>query len=319
MRVWLISWVVWSMPMALLAQPNIDFDNVISVHFPEILGEFYFVSDTQIYTQGWDTLSQVVFWQKIMDTPRDTSIINIYTNRQILGKLPTSWYDGLPSKMEKRQMKMRFKKFFQLMESDDIFITSGKKEYYQIPSVIPDINEAVCVFMEEEVDPWYAQSILLIESPGVLRLSPVGAYGPFQLMRGIAIKQGLVVNSEIDERADIQKSARAAAQFIRDVCLPETRRILNRRNIPFDEGELWFKLLVLHVYHSGAGNVNSAMKRIPVVLEGPSIVRRLWHTRSRGFGNASQNYSQIALAALLMLEEVIYDMKGYVVNEYFRP
>ena len=45
-----------------------------------------------------------------------------------------------------------------------LYITTGKK-FYQIEEVIPSIASAIEIFYANGVDPWYAQSILLIESP----------------------------------------------------------------------------------------------------------------------------------------------------------
>ena len=66
------------------------------------------------------------------------------------------------------------------------------------------------LFENNGVDPWYAQAILLIESPAQLKKSVVGAYGAFQLMPSVARSHGIIVNKKIDERKDFNKSAFAA-------------------------------------------------------------------------------------------------------------
>ena len=126
-------------------------------------------------------------------------------------------------------------------------------------------------------------------------------------MKSVAIEQGLKVNREIDEREDFEKSAKAAAKFIQKVCLPETRRILRARGISYEEDELWFRLLVLHVYHAGAGNVAGAMRKLYARKGGMDLIKKLWRTEYRGFRNASQNYSQVALASFLELDRIIQE------------
>ena len=48
------------------------------------------------------------------------------------------------------------------------------------------------------MDPWYAQAILMIESPNKLQKSNAGAYGSFQLMKDVARLFGLKVNKSIE-------------------------------------------------------------------------------------------------------------------------
>ena len=55
----------------------------------------------------------------------------------------------------------------------------GKKDFYKFDLVYPSLSEGILEFEKNKVDPWYAQAILLIESPGQLKKSRAGAYGPF--------------------------------------------------------------------------------------------------------------------------------------------
>ena len=41
--------------------------------------------------------------------------------------------------------------------------------FREFGKVLPDISKAIRVFQQNDVDPWYAQTILLIESPGKTR------------------------------------------------------------------------------------------------------------------------------------------------------
>mgnify|MGYP003655189648 FL=1 len=72
--------------------------------------------------------------------------------------------------------------------------------------------------------------------------------------------------------------------------------------------ELWFRLLVLHIYHAGAGNVNNVMVNVVKPSCGcKSVITTIWQSSYGKFGNSSQNYSQLALASLFVLEEFIAD------------
>ena len=188
---------------------------------------------------------------------------------------------------------------------EKVFMTTGKNDFYHFNAVIPSISKGIEVFNQNGVDPWYAQAILMIESPGKLAKSNVGAYGPFQLMKAVAIKQGLTVNGAIDERKDFEKSAWAAGKLIKNICIPEAKRILNGHNLSYNENDLWFRLFVLHIYHAGSGNVSQVVNAIQPTQGGQDLITQMWQTKAGRFGNASQNYSQLALASFLVLNEML--------------
>ena len=108
----------------------------------------------------------------------------------------------------------------------------------------------------------------------------------------------------MDERADFERSAYAASSLIKRVCLPHTRRILDSLHIyNYSENELWFKLLVMHSYHAGAGNVQTALFTYMPTEGNMNLIYNLWHAQTRHFKSASQNYSQLILAAMLEMNE----------------
>ena len=72
--------------------------------------------------------------------------------------------------------------------------------------MVNKFEKGIKVFESSGVDPWYAQAILLIESPGQMKKSRDGAYGPFQLMPKVARAQGLTVNRYTDEREDFDRA-----------------------------------------------------------------------------------------------------------------
>ncbi len=264
----------------------------------------YVVSDPFLYYQRWDTLAQTRFWRRVMTLPPDSAVLNVAANRQVLEVFSSEEYEVMTSE-EKSAFKQQKLTQYGLPPQTRLYVTYGKSDYYQIRSVMPSIDQSIDVFKDVGADPWYAQAILLIESPGALRKSYTGAYGPFQLMRSVAIEQGLRVNSQLDEREDLLKSARAAAKQIQKVCIPQTRRMLDRQGLDYQEEDLWFRLMVLHSYHAGAGNVAGALRKINPSEGGMAVIQELWKTRYRGFGNASQNYSQVALASLLELDAIV--------------
>lgn len=273
-----------------------------------------FVSTRQLFDQKWNTLPQPAFWQQIMALSPDSVLINVASNRNILTKMSQKDWDK-----QTQEQKTMFKDSIKLANGialeESIFVTSGKNHFYRFNDVIPQITRGVEVFAGNFVDPWYAQAILLIESPGQLVKSTAGAYGPFQLMKGVAINQGLVVNKTVDERADFDKSAWAASQLLKKVCIPEARKILTARNIEFEETDLWFRLFVMHIYHAGAGNVSKVVDAINPSVGGQQLIQLMWQTKAGGFGNASQNYSQIVLAALLTLDKILTESPELIVAE----
>lgn len=276
------------------------------------------LEDPSLYQQRWDTMHQVRFWRTIMRLPNDTALISATPSRRILGGINWKQWSSL-SANQQTFFKDSLQKVHVLDSTEQLMITFGKSHYYHFDRVIPTLARGIQAFEKADVDPWYAQAILLIESPGQLALSPVGAYGSFQLMESVAREHGLIVNDTVDERADFFKAALAAAALLRTRCIPQARNIVQKWNLPPNENELWFRLLVLHIYHAGAGNVNGAINKIAPDTYGPQLLQRLWRTEYGGFKNASQNYSQIALASLLELDQIVkqnadtvcFDRKAY--------
>ncbi len=278
----------------------------------------YFVPEEQLITERWDLLAQPNFWKQVMKLSPDSCIINVAATREILYKTSfLAWQKQ--TEIEKDSVRKAIREEFQLDTEERLYVTSGKNHFYQLEKVLPSITKGIEIFEREGVNPWYAQSILLIESPGKIQYSNVGAYGPFQLMKSVARNYGLTVNKYLDERKDFEKSAIAAAKLIEISCIPSARLILERNNIDYNENDLWFKLFVLHIYHAGAGNVGGLIDNMRPGSGGISLITEMWQSEYGGFKNASQNYSQVALASNLALEELLYSSCNRIYlckNEY---
>ncbi|HLU87079.1 MAG TPA: transglycosylase SLT domain-containing protein [Taishania sp.] len=264
-----------------------------------------------LYQENWNELAQPMFWKKIMRLSPDSCIINVASNRQII---EITSYNSWRSKTEeeKQRFKDSIRMTYNLDSTEKIFVTTGKNDFYKFNEVYPSLSKGIEAFERFNVDPWYAQAILLIESPGQLKKSSVGAYGAFQLMPAVARSQGLTVNKYVDERKDFDRSAYAASRLIKNVCIPEAKRILNRHQLSFNETDLWFRLFVLHVYHAGANNVAAAVDKIAPKIGGKELITQLWQTTAASFGNNSQNYSQLALASQLILHEIVSQHSDHI-------
>lgn len=281
-------------------------------HWNDSIDVNYMGSD-KLYNDGWDRLSHPQFWKKVMRLSSDSCVINIAKTREVLTKMHLDDWDAMKEK-QKDAFRDSIRKAHGLTSSDKIYTTTGKADFYAFDLVLPSISKGVEVFTQEEVDPWYAQAILMIESPGKLARSKVGAYGPFQLMPSVARSHGLKVNKYVDERKDFVRSAQGAASLIKNTCIPEAKKILAKYYIGYNETDLWFRLFVLHIYHAGASNVAAVMRAINPRYGSPALIQQMWQTSAGQFRNASQNYSQLALAALLILDEMILEDCDYVLS-----
>ena len=262
------------------------------------------ISSDAIFLDQWHCLPQPMFWKQIMLLSPDSCLINIADSRIVLEKLSfIAWRSQTEAQKSKYKDSLRLA--HHLPAKEQINVTSGKSDFYRFNDVYPSISKGVIAFENNGVDPWYAQAILLIESPGQLVKSNVGAYGAFQLMPSVARSQGLIVSKSIDERKDFEKSAMGSARLISRVCIPEAKSILNSHNIDYNETDLWFRLFVLHVYHAGSMNVRAVVDKIQPTIGSQELIKQMWQTSAASFGNSSQNYTQLALASQLILSDMV--------------
>lgn len=203
-------------------------------------------------------------------------------------------------------------------EADDsrIKFVRGKRSFFNYSEIGPHLSTGMEIFESLGVDPLYAQLLLLIESPNNPKaVSSAGARGHFQLMPSVARKYGLQVNRYTDDRIVFDKSAKAAAKSFKYYCIPSVKRICSDLQLEVEEDALWFKLLVLHVYNAGGGNVRKAAMLHKGLTQGNDLITSLWHTKVGAFGNSSQNYSQLCLASYLAYQAFLQKQTAtYVTN-----
>lgn len=292
-------------------------DNVIGLVNPLTNYNENYIFDSSLYALKVDTLPQVKFWRQIMQLHQDSSLLCFAHNRNVIRKISNKEWNR-QSDLFKKRYRDSVRVVAQLDSTKRILLTTGKKFFYDFNKTYQNFHNGINCFVENGVDPWYAQAILLIESPNKLQKSNAGAYGSFQLMKDVARMYGLKVNRGIDERANFERSAYAASSLIKAICIPRTRKMLDSLGIKnYSESELWFKLLVMHSYHAGAGNVQNALFTFMPKEGNMNLIYNLWHAQTSHFKNASQNYSQLILAAMLEMNEknkVINKIQGPLVN-----
>ncbi len=272
-----------------------------------------YIYDKQVYENNCHELAQVVFWRRIMHLSKDSALVNFSSDRKIVSVVCTKKFNSL-SDSSKTAFRDSLRKEYGRADTARVLVTEGKSFFYDFEHAYPTLHQGIDAFIENNTDPWYAQAILLIESPNRLQKSNVGAYGPFQLMKPVARLMGLKVNKKIDERADFNRSAYASSKLIRTICIPQAKSMLNDLNISYKEDDLWFRLLVMHVYHAGGGNVRAVLNKINPCDGGIDLINTMWHTSAGGFKSASQNYSQLVLAALLEMDQKVLNNPNRIIK-----
>lgn len=280
---------------------------LLKVKYPKRNNSGWYVSDSSHYHLKLDTLKQIKFWRSVMVLSPDSSFCYTLPNRNMICVQRTKDVNVLNSN-EFNAYKDHLRAFYEIDTSLKIVYRSGLKDFYNFNAIDAYLNTAISEYVKLGVDPWYAQTILMIECPNYNQFSVSGAYGPFQLMPGVARRFGLVVSKSRDDRKDITLSAQASACLIETIAIPHAHRILNLHNITTTkqtESEYWFKLLVLHIYNAGAYTVEQAMQTIQPKTGDIQLIFNLWYAKAGKFQNASQNYSQLAIAAWFELDQRI--------------
>ena len=180
-------------PICLFSQPEKSWDHEkIEVYENQSLSTLMHAEI--IFQDRWDLLPQPLFWKQIMQLSPDTCLINCASTRVVLKKMAIKEWSK-QTELQKAVFKDSIKKIHGLDSNEQIFVTTGKNDFYKFKEVYPSLSKGVEAFERFGIDPWYAQAILLIESPGQLKKSAAGADGAFQLMPSVARAAGLTVRS----------------------------------------------------------------------------------------------------------------------------
>ncbi|MSP57252.1 MAG: hypothetical protein EXR17_00135 [Flavobacteriaceae bacterium] len=248
--------------------------------------------------QFFSTTPPVLFWSRVITTSKDSCIVVHKDTRRILKTIGSDCLDTLVKYNKLDSLADWYRNQYNYDSVQVIKFVRGKKDFFDFSKVGILVDDAKKIFELYNVNPIYAQFILLIESPNNPKASSSsGAVGHYQLMPFVAKKYKLVVSKARDDRQDFDKSSMAAAKLLRDYCIPNARNISISIGLSPDENALWFQLLVMHVYNAGAGNVRKAVLFIGHCSDGNELILTLWKTHVGAFGNSSQNYSQLALAS----------------------
>ncbi|MBK9638490.1 MAG: hypothetical protein IPO63_12015 [Bacteroidetes bacterium] len=88
--------------------------------------EIELVNNHQLFTEGWDTLAQPIFWKQIICLSPDSCIINVANSRTPL--VVSNYRNWLSqSEQEKTIYKNRLKQDYCVDYSSDLYVTNGKK------------------------------------------------------------------------------------------------------------------------------------------------------------------------------------------------
>lgn len=242
----------------------------------------------------------IQFWQKVILLTKDSCIVVHKDSRNMMDVISAKRLDSLVDYAKLEVTAQCYRDSFGYETCELVKFVRGKREFFDFKKVGPLVDDAKKVFNEIGVNPIYAQFILLIESPNNPRARSIsGAVGHYQLMPFVAKKYGLVITSARDDRHDFALSSMAAAKLMRDYCIPNAQRMAVSVGLEPNLDQLWFQLLVMHVYNAGAGNVRKAVAAVGEVKSGEELIMKLWKTQAGAFGNSSQNYSQLALASYI--------------------
>jgi hypothetical protein len=244
--------------------------------------------------------NNVAFWKKDIMLSSDSFLVVNQFDRQVFDVVHKNSVNKIERSQNLTTLGTLYGYRYNVPQQIKIKFVRGRREFFDYAVIGPKLKEAYKVFNAVGADPTIAQLLLLIESPNNHKgVSHSGAAGHFQIMPSVARKYGLRINARFDERHNFARSSYAAARLVKEYCIPQAKRICNARGIEISEESLWFKLLALHIYNAGAGNVSIAVRHLPEVANGNELIKRLWRTNVGAFQNSSQNYSQVCLASYL--------------------
>ena len=98
----------------------------------------------------------------MMQVGPDWSVVYAPSSRKILNRIPTVIWKKF-NRYQRYQHLQEFSK--QHCVEGNLFVAQGKSNFYRFHEVLPEMKSVIATFNRYGVDPWYAQSVLMIESP----------------------------------------------------------------------------------------------------------------------------------------------------------
>ena len=113
---------------------NFYSQNIIDVYCSDDTCSHSVIDTEMLVIERWDTLPQSKFWKTVINTTKDSCIINIASSRTILATINQElWFSQTED--EKKQFKDSINKYFCLDTTTKLYVTTGKKEFYQIQNL----------------------------------------------------------------------------------------------------------------------------------------------------------------------------------------
>ena len=110
---------------ALLFSLNFYSQNIIDVYCSEDSCSHTLIDPEMLFVERWDTLPQSKFWKTVINTSKDTCLINIASTREILNSVDRKfWFN---QSEDEKEFKDSVINYFCLDTSTKLYITTGKK------------------------------------------------------------------------------------------------------------------------------------------------------------------------------------------------
>ena len=98
--------------------------NIIDVYCSDDSCSHIVIDPEMLVVERWDTLPQSKFWKTVINTTKDTCIINIASTRQILDYIDREiWFNQ--SEQEKKEFKDSIIDYLCLESNTKLYITIG--------------------------------------------------------------------------------------------------------------------------------------------------------------------------------------------------
>ncbi len=109
------------------------------------INKMKFIYDSVLYVEGWHALPQTKFWQQIMTLTPDSAIVNIAEGRQMLDRICVKDWNKL-TESQQNCYRDSIRKQYYILDSSRVYVTIGKKDFYEFKKVMPIINTSIEVF-----------------------------------------------------------------------------------------------------------------------------------------------------------------------------